>query len=198
MHRPTHVLAIIALSLALASCSANTFGPAGSQADASRLADAPAKPSGTASPAMATDPPASCPVTQPPNPPFVPPSPYPSTPPPLYRGQFWYGTEGLWTMPPADGTWRGLAGEDGSYGQKTFWWRQGYSWKADPEPELKVTGRRLDAQAPALEASAATNGFRDDIGSFMLVGVDFPTPGCWEITGQVAEAKLSFVVSVAP
>jgi hypothetical protein len=31
-----------------------------------------------------------------------------------------------------------------------------------------------------------------------MVGVDFPTLGCWEITGRYAEAELSFVVWVGP
>jgi hypothetical protein len=32
----------------------------------------------------------------------------------------------------------------------------------------------------------------------MLVGVDIPTLGCWEIRGRYAEAELSFVVWVGP
>jgi hypothetical protein len=32
----------------------------------------------------------------------------------------------------------------------------------------------------------------------MLVGVDFPTLGCWKITGKYAGAELSFVIWVAP
>ncbi len=144
-------------------------------------------PTATARVALA---PASCPVTRPPNPPFVPPSPFPPTAPPLYQG-FWFGTEALWTMPRTDGIWRGLA-------WKVFWWRRGYDYQSDPRPDLIVTGRRLDAPAPPFTVSGATNGNRSDIGSFMLVGVDVPTPGCWEITGQGAGANLSFVMWVVP
>jgi hypothetical protein len=32
----------------------------------------------------------------------------------------------------------------------------------------------------------------------MLVGVDFPTEGCWEITGAYEGNKLSFVVLITP
>ena len=35
-----------------------------------------------------------------------------------------------------------------------------------------------------------------NFGPAMLVGVDFPTTGCWEITGRYADAELSFVVWV--
>jgi hypothetical protein len=56
----------------------------------------------------------------------------------------------------------------------------------------------LDAPAPPLIGSKGTNAYAGDIGSAMLVGVDFPTLGCWKITGQYADAELSFVVWVAP
>jgi hypothetical protein len=84
------------------------------------------------------------------------------------------------------------------YTQKVFWWREGYFWRDEPEPELYVTGRRLDASAPPLKVSRATNAFASDIGSAMLVGVDFPTLGCWEIIGSYGGHQLSFVVWVAP
>lgn len=132
---------------------------------------------------------ANCPVTQPPELPFTPPPPYRPTAP--WAGSFWYGTHLLWTQVPGDGTWSGPT-------QKVFWWREGYSWKEDPTPQLTVTGRRLDAPAPTLSASTATNAFAEDIQSAMLVGVDFPTSGCWEITGKVADAELSFVVWIGP
>jgi hypothetical protein len=94
--------------------------------------------------------------------------------------------------------WSGLPHNPEGYTQKVFWWRKGYSWTAEPEPHLIVTGRRLDESASPLNVSRATNAFAEDIQSAMLVGVDFPTLGCWEITGQYAGMELSFVVWVAP
>jgi hypothetical protein len=135
-------------------------------------------------------------VTQPPESAFTPPSPYsPSAP---GTGNFWYGTDLLWTVMPRDGTWSGLPLNPDGYTQKVLWWRQGYSWTEDPTPQLTVTGRRLDAPAPPLNVSRATNAFAEDIQSAMMVGVDFPTLGCWEITGKVADRALSFVVWVGP
>jgi hypothetical protein len=32
----------------------------------------------------------------------------------------------------------------------------------------------------------------------MLIGVDFPTPGCWQITGRYTDAELSYVVQIEP
>lgn len=150
----------------------------------------------TPTPAPASSlPPAECPITQPQTPPFVPFNRKPS----LNSGEFWYGSDKLWTAVRANGTWSDLPFSPGQgYAQKVFWWRQGYDVQAEPQPDLKVTGRRLDAPAPPLVASRATNAYADDIGSAMLVGVQVPSAGCWEITGQYRDAKLSFVVWVVP
>lgn len=66
----------------------------------------------------------------------------------------------------------------------------------DPTPPLRVTGRRLDVAAPTVTTSAATNGFRQDIGPFMLLGLELPDGGCWELTGHYAGRSLHFVVRV--
>jgi hypothetical protein len=145
-------------------------------------------------------PPATCPVTRPPNPPFVPPSPYPAKPGPG-PGAFWFGTQKLWTVLPTSGEWRGLRGynpTDLSYRQKLFWWRQGFYWLAEPRPKLIVTGRQLDASEPPIIVSGPNAGYREeDTKSFMVVAVDFPTLGCWEIRGDYEGDKLSYVVYVA-
>lgn len=136
-----------------------------------------------------------CPVTRLPVPPFTPPEPYPRSAP----GQdFWYGADALWTALPQYGVWSALPHNPEGYTQKIFWWRKGYSWTEEPEPKLTVTGRRLDALAPPLNVSKATSAYTPEFGSGMLVGVDFPTTGCWEISGRYADAELSFVVWVGP
>lgn len=135
----------------------------------------------------------SCPITKAPQPPFVPPDPYRSTP---SGGGFWYGTPALWTQLDARGTWDALPYQRGTYTQKVFWWRNGYDWKTDTSPTLLVSGVRIDAPAPPLLVSSATNAFASDIGSAMLVGVEIPAAGCWEITGRYKAAALSFVVRV--
>ena len=147
--------------------------------------------------ALPGHPPATCSITSQPAKVFIPPAPYPSTPPPAYTGQFWYGTADLWAMLGTDGLWADLPKSNSGYTQKIFWWRQGYDASTEPAPELTVTGKRLDASAPALVASKATNA-EADFGSAMLVGVDIPTPGCWQITGHYKDHELSFVVWVSP
>lgn len=136
--------------------------------------------------------PGGCPITRAPNRPFLPPAPPAPALASAPFGEFWYGTPALWTLLRPDGTWSGLPYHDGAYTQKVFWWSEGYDWRS----RLTVTGRRIDGSAPGLAASTATNAFADDIGSSILVGVDIPAAGCWEITGHLKGVTLSFVVWV--
>jgi len=141
--------------------------------------------------------PKTCPVTKSPVRPFIPPPPYPAHTDP---DRFWFGTEKLWINLPGDGTWRGLVHyipTDSAFRQKLMWWRQGYDWRAEPQPKLKVTGKRLDSPAPPLVADHANAGWGDRDHPFMMVGIDIPTLGCWEITGHYEDTDLSFVIWVA-
>jgi uncharacterized protein YceK len=141
-------------------------------------------------------PPADCPVTTSENVSFQAPEPYsPSAP---WEGFFWFGSEELWTALQTNGVWTGLPHNPEGYSQKIPWWREGYIWNEEPEPALVVTGERLDAKVPPLNASKANGAYADDMGSAMMMGVDFPTLGCWKITGKYKDAELSFVVWVAP
>jgi hypothetical protein len=140
-------------------------------------------------------PPPDCPITILQEPPFVPPPPYDHL---RFVGEFWYGSNALWTAISRDGTWEALPHNPTGYTQKVFWWREGYSAGEEPEPALTVTAERLDGEAPSVRGSKATNASASDIGSAMLVGVDLPTLGCWRITGNYGDAELSFVVLVAP
>jgi hypothetical protein len=125
---------------------------------------------------------------------FVAPPPFPAKPP-AYYGAAWYGSEHLWTMLDTSGeTWEGLPSTAAGYGQKTWWWSVDWSMRTELEPAISVTGRRLDGPG-TFEAGPGTNGTAD-FGTAMLVGVDVPTTGCWELTGRYRSASLSYVVLV--
>lgn len=194
------LLSILTFATLLAGCSSSAIAqPAEMRVLENLTPIVQAKlPTSVAFPAtevVSHDPPHSCLVTTSQDPAFVPPSPYDSL---GFEGMFWYGSNFLWTAIPNDGAWLGLPHSPSGYTQKVFWWREGYVWTEEPEPDLIVTGERLDASAPPLVGSKGTNAYASDIGSAMLVGVDFPTPGCWKITGEYRDAALSFVVWVAP
>ena len=139
--------------------------------------------------------PDSCPITQPQTPRFVPLKPYTAWGP---NGDFWYGSNELWTLLRPDGIWRNLPKSEAGYGNKVFWWREGYVWTEEPEPELAISARQLDGDAVVEKSVRATNGYHPDYGSFMLTGIELPALGCWEITGEYDDNTLSFVVWVMP
>lgn len=59
---------------------------------------------------------------------------------------------------------------------------------------MVVEGRRLDAPAPPAQGFYSTEGY-GDIG-FQAGGILFPSEGCWEISGRVADASLTFVTLI--
>lgn len=146
-------------------------------------ASIPAVPAGfVASYARAKGVPQTCPVTLPSQPLFTPP-PGQSADPAEGDGDYWYGTNDLWTGLSLDGVWPGE--------QKVFWWSKSYNVSAEPLPALEVTAKRLDGDAPPATVDRATNG-----AGAMLDVITFPTSGCWQITGQYKGHSLSFVVWV--
>ena len=126
------------------------------------------------------------------------------------RGNGDYGTDALWTslwiwsegvvlVPPTH------VQVDGSFGPMKWAW-----WRGVPG-QLVITGQRLDAPAPPLEAYTAGGVPLHDpplvSGDFEVVyspsafhptGLVFPTGGCWEITARVGDASLTFVTLVIP
>ncbi|MBV8051874.1 MAG: hypothetical protein JOZ80_11835 [Acidobacteriaceae bacterium] len=112
---------------------------------------------------------------------------------------FWFGTDRLWTSLPVGGAWNGLphyTPGDPTFRQKLFYWRDGYDPAIEPQPDLKVTGKRLDAPAPPLHVDKPTSGWVKRDQPFMLTGINFPTLGCWEITGRYKDDELTFVIWV--
>jgi hypothetical protein len=102
-----------------------------------------------------------------------------------------YGNDDLWTNLWMLGEGRvlfepggsGFVLQDGSLGIKWAWYRHvpGY---------LTIDGRRLDAPAPPLRYEIPANY---GLTGFQVLALIFPTPGCWEVTGRVGDASLTFV-----
>ncbi|TMC46970.1 MAG: hypothetical protein E6J26_11785, partial [Chloroflexi bacterium] len=95
----------------------------------------------------------------------------------------WYANEWLWAglVPPYKGVW--YAG-----GVKVGWWRSAPG-------KLSIEGKRLDAPGPPLRADIP-DGY--GVSGFQATGIDFPTEGCWQVTGKVSDKSLTFVVQVHP
>jgi hypothetical protein len=97
----------------------------------------------------------------------------------------WYGNDALWAglAPAYQGDWYA-----GPKGVKVLWYRS-------VSGQLTVEGRRLDAEAPQLQADIPA-GYGNS--GYQASGLIFASAGCWEVIGRVADEALRFVVEVHP
>lgn len=112
-----------------------------------------------------------------------------STPPGERSSSYHHGNGALWTSLWPNGNVlirQDLLDPDGALRMKLPWWRG--TWG-----RLAIDGRRLDAPAPPLIADVP-DGYGQT--GFQASGLIFPTDGCWEITGRVDGASLTFVMRV--
>ncbi len=110
------------------------------------------------------------------------------------HGFAWFGSDELAAKIPEDGHWVGM-GPEHDYGDKFWWWRKGYRAIEEQRPELVVTANRLDRPAPPVRMDEATNAFGKNW-DLMLIGMEFPTAGCWEVIGRYHGRELRFVLKV--
>jgi hypothetical protein len=138
-----------------------------------------------------------CPVTVP-SATFVPPQDlpggWPASPPSTY-GAGWFGTADLWTMLPADGARNSQLLD----GEKTWWFSQHYlNPSAESSPRIAVTGRLLElGSATSVTLADSGTNASADFGLSMLVGVQVPSTGCWELTATYKGHSLSYIVDVS-
>jgi hypothetical protein len=134
-----------------------------------------------------------CPVTRPPSAALTPPptagtGPNPSVVFTAGPGNFLYGNEALIVILPTDGTIhpsdssRGLPG-----GLKFAWWRTAHG-------ALVIATQRLDA-VTVPQSAYVPDGYGET--GFQVSGLNFPSPGCWQVNGTVGASTLTFVVNVA-
>ena len=68
------------------------------------------------------------------------------------------------------------------------------AWFRSPRAELKVSGRRLDADASPMQITfPPADSYRH---RFTPSSITFPTEGCWEITAKVDQHEARFVLTV--
>lgn len=106
-----------------------------------------------------------------------------SQPPGSTFGAEFHGNGALWVGMPFSNVVIAAPSADGSIVEKFGWWRE-------VSGRLRIEGRRLDGPAPPLRASVP-EGYGDS--GFQSSGVVFPAEGCWEVTGRVTDASLTFV-----
>lgn len=114
--------------------------------------------------------------------------------PPLPGSQNVYGNEALAVTVPANGIWP-TTRVGARLAVKVFWWSTGY--RPGMEANLRVEIRNLDGGPNDAVVSAPTSAHNEDSlgGWAMLTGINFPSAGCWEITGEYLGEVLTFVVA---
>ena len=124
-----------------------------------------------------------CPITIPIEPRFVPMDPHHAER--SMEGLVWYGSDDLWT----------LISTDGSYSpRKSVWWSQNFpGGEIENTPDIDVTWRRLDADAPPITVDDGTNAYTLEDEWFMIAGIDPGESGCWRVTATYKGAELSYV-----
>lgn len=163
---------VVVVALLLASCTAGSVGETVPDSATSGSSMEPTDVDGTPHPTPA----AACPVTLP-----------NGHNPPRQTSRLSHGNGRLWVELYPRGIIRpayyGRARPNGAIAVK-------FPWTRGVLGHLKITGRRLDADAPALRSSVPGGYGRT---GFQSTAVIFPTTGCWEVTGRVGSASLRFV-----
>ncbi|MEZ4770161.1 MAG: hypothetical protein R2844_17265 [Caldilineales bacterium] len=133
---------------------------------------------------IATDTPATCPVTEPewllaPDDPAV-------LSEPAFGYYYVNADRSMWASAwwSQDGALPLQAGEDGV---KVGWFRPAGA-------TLTITGQRIDGDAPPLGSHVPCCYPT----RFQASGIDFPEPGCWRVAATAADSQLTFVVEVVP
>jgi hypothetical protein len=67
-----------------------------------------------------------------------------------------------------------------------------FPWDRSVSGRLRITGHRIDAQAPPLRAPIIDPRPK----GFQPTSLVFPTEGCWQVTGTVRGVSLTFVTEV--
>jgi hypothetical protein len=102
-----------------------------------------------------------------------------------------YGNEALQAVLPEGGKFvfkpegAGFVDRDGAFGIK-------FAWNRRRPGRLFVFGRRVDGPAAPARSYMSNTGEIGAQGTYLV----FPAPGCWEITGRLGDAKLTFVLLV--
>jgi hypothetical protein len=102
------------------------------------------------------------------------------------RSPYLHGNGKLWTILPINGILVLTPEKDGAIGDKFPWWRT-------VRGSLTIQGRRLDGAEGTLRSNIPA-GYGAT--GFQSTAIFFSGEGCWEITGRVGDATLTFVLNV--
>lgn len=83
---------------------------------------------------------------------------------------------------------------DGVSFDERLWMK--WPWWRHVRGPLQIEGRRLDGEPAALNVCVPNGLYGYGDTGFIPSALIFPSPGCWEVTGRVDKASLTFVILV--
>jgi hypothetical protein len=115
-----------------------------------------------------------------------------------------YGSEALVVALPADGTWA-VTAPNARIAVKLFWRSAGFRPGMEQDLDVEIVNLNGGPNDAVVKDITNANSVPEDWekaqfddewqdGWVMLTGIDFPSPGCWEITGEYLGQSLIFVV----
>lgn len=107
----------------------------------------------------------------------------------------WYGSEALAVVLPDDGVWP-TTREGALLAVKVFWYAAGF--RPFMEREFKGRIERLDEGPNNAVLTRPTNALLGNEVWTVLTGIDFPSSGCWRVSGELRGQTLSFIVETIP
>ena len=115
-----------------------------------------------------------------------------------------YGSEALAVALPVDGTWP-VTAPKARIAVKLFWRSAGYRPGMEQNLQVEIVNLHGGPNDAVVKDTTSANSVPEDLeaaqfddewldGWLMLTGIDFPSPGCWKITGNYLGQSLTFVV----
>jgi hypothetical protein len=101
-----------------------------------------------------------------------------------------YGNDAMTVGLAPTGTYDALVFYEANHGNLSI----KFPWVRLVAGRLRITARRLDAPAPPA-VPRIPSGYGESTG-FQASSVLFPTVGCWQVTGWVGTASLTFVIQI--
>ncbi len=108
----------------------------------------------------------------------------------------WVGTSGFSTRVPSSGRLEGLPTGTHGFREKLIWRVPGLDWQRGASPHFVIQGVNLSAPGAPMWTSEPTQAFAEDLGSVVVVMVEFPVRGCWEVKAQLGSEAISYVIEV--
>ena len=102
----------------------------------------------------------------------------------------WYGSPGLYTWVPRSGS----AGP--STFIRTFWYSRAWSPADEPDPTIVVSAGRFGRGGESIIGGRAVSARSSELGTSMIVALELPSGGCWQIDATYRDQSLSYVVWV--